>query len=139
MSPILKIDHIGIAVCGLDRSLKFYKDVLGLRLAFRERVEAEGVLVAMLAAASGEIDGRIELLESSESGSVIDRFVEKNGPGLHHIAFEVESLESTLELIQSQGYRIVGGIKLGADHRLCAFVHPQSTGGVLIELVQKIS
>ena len=130
------LDHLGIAVSSLTDALRFYESTLGLDAAARETVETERVRVAMLPAreASG---ARIELLEATDSQSAIAKFIEKRGPGLHHIALRVDDLAATLERLRSSGVRVLTDPQTGAGGHLYAFVHPSSTAGVLLELIQK--
>jgi methylmalonyl-CoA epimerase len=126
------IDHLGIAVRSLDEALKFYEAQLGLQVSLRETVAQERVNVAML-----PIDGpRIELLEPTEQESVIAKFIEKRGEGLHHVALKVPDLLSAVERLRSAGARILNDPQTGAGGHLYVFVHPSSTGGVLLELIQ---
>jgi methylmalonyl-CoA epimerase len=127
------IDHLGIAVRGLDEALPFYVEQLGLTLAARETVAGENVNVAMLPAG----DTRIELLEATGPDSPIAKFIEKRGPGLHHIAFQVDDLDAALDRIKAAGGQVLNEPKRGAGGHLYAFIHPKSSGGVLIELIQR--
>ncbi len=127
-----RIDHLGIAVRSLDQALKFYQEHLGLDVAARETVEQEKVNVAMLPLG----DPRIELLEPSGQDSVIAKFIDKRGEGLHHIALKVPDLSAAVERLQSAGARILNEPRAGAGGHLYVFVHPSSTGGVLLELIQ---
>ncbi len=126
------IDHLGIAVSSLEGALHFYRDQLGLTVTQRETVAGERVNVAMLA--TGE--SRIELLEPTETDSVIGKFLEKHGPGLHHVSLRVPNLEATVERLRAAGSRILNEPRLGAGGHRYVFVHPASTGGVLLELVE---
>ncbi len=128
----MKIDHLGIAVRSLDKALEFYRQ-LGLTVSARETVEHEKVQVAMLPAGGP----RIELLEPSEEDSVIGRFLAKHGEGLHHIAFLVPDLAASVATLKQSGARLMGEPQRGAGGHLYVFVHPSSTGGVLIELIQQ--
>lgn len=128
-----KIDHLGIAVKSLDKALGFYRDQLGLEVAARETVEQEKVRVAMLAAG----EPRIELLEPSEPDSVIGKFLEKRGEGLHHVALSVPDLARAVERLKAAGARLLNEPRAGAGGHLYVFVHPSSTGGVLLELIQQ--
>ena len=133
----VEIDHLGIAVRSLKEGLRFYERSLGIHLAHCETVAHEKVSVAMLPL-SGAVDPpRIELLEASGPESPIARFIEKRGPGLHHIAFRVDHLPSLIAQLVEEGVEVLGKPKVGAEGRLYVFVHPASTGGVLIELIQK--
>ena len=127
-----RIDHLGIAVRSLDQALKFYETQLGLHVAARETVAQEKVNVAMLPLG----DPRIELLEPSEPDSVIGKFIDKRGEGLHHVALKVPDLLNSVERLRSAGARILNEPRTGAGGHLYVFVHPASTGGVLLELIQ---
>ncbi len=126
------IDHLGIAVASLEGALHFYRDQLGLAVTHRETVAGEKVNVAMLAAG----ESRIELLEPTESDSVIGKFLEKHGPGLHHISLRVPDLAAAVTRLKAAGAnaRLIQDAAAGG-HRY-VFVHPSSTGGVLLELVE---
>ena len=129
----MTIDHLGIAVRSLDQALKFYQDQLGLPVSTRETVEHEKVHVAMLPLG----EPRIELLEPTEPDSVIGKFLEKRGEGLHHIAIRVADLNGTVERLKASGARLMNEPLAGAGGHLYVFVHPASTGGVLLELIQQ--
>jgi LAO/AO transport system kinase len=126
---VFVIDHLGIAVSSIDEALAFYQGQLGMRLAKRETVAEEHVHVAMFPA-------RIELLEPASPDSTIARFLEKRGPGLHHLALRVSDLNGTVERLRAAGARILNEPRPGAAGHIYVFVHPQSTGGVLLELIQ---
>jgi LAO/AO transport system kinase len=128
----VSIDHLGIAVRSVDQALKFYEAQLGLHVSMRETVANERVNVAMLPLGNP----RIELLEPTESDSVIAKFIEKRGEGLHHVALKVPDLLGAVERLRSAGARIVNDPRTGAGGHLYVFVHPASTGGVLLELIQ---
>lgn len=128
-----KIDHLGIAVKSLDKALEFYHDQLGLDVAMRETVAQEQVHVAMLALG----EPRIELLEPTEADSVIGKFIEKRGEGLHHVAIRVPDLANSVERLKSSGARLLNEPRAGAGGHIYVFVHPSSTGGVLLELIQE--
>jgi methylmalonyl-CoA epimerase len=127
-----RIDHLGIAVRSLDAALQFYEQ-LGFSVGLRETVEQEKVKVAMLPAGGP----RIELLEATTPDSVIARFIEKRGEGLHHVAIRVPDLAATVERLKTQGARLLNDPRPGAGGHLYVFVHPSSTGGVLLELIQE--
>jgi LAO/AO transport system kinase len=127
-----RIDHLGIAVRSLDDALKFYESQLGLHVGMRETVAQERVNVAMLSVG----DPRIELLEPTESDSVIAKFLEKRGEGLHHVALKVPDLLNAVERLRAAGARVLNDPRVGAGGHLYVFVHPASTGGVLLELIQ---
>jgi methylmalonyl-CoA epimerase len=127
-----KIDHLGIAVRSLDAALAFYEKQLGFAVGPRETVEHEKVKVAMLPAG----ESRIELLEATQADSVIAKFIEKHGEGLHHVAIKVPDLASAVARLKSSGARLLNEPQRGAGGHLYVFVHPSSTGGVLLELIQ---
>ncbi len=133
----VEIDHLGIAVRDLEESLRFYTFALGMDLIARETVPAEGVNVAMLPAGEGTEASRIELLEAAGNESPVARFLEKRGPGLHHIALRVDDLGAALERLRNEGARLLNEPRQGAGGHIYVFVHPSSTGGVLLELIQK--
>src|ERR1041384_1032226 len=129
----MKNDHLGIAVKSLGESLKFYRDQLGLDVSLRETVERENVNVAMLPLG----EPRIELLEATQPDSVIGKFIEKRGEGLHHVAVKVPDLLASVEKLRASGARLLNEPRQGAGGHLYVFVHPSSTGGVLSELIQE--
>ena len=133
MTDTAKIDHLGIAVKSLDRALEFYRDQLGLDVSLRQTVELEKVNVAMLPLG----EPRIELLEPTVADSVIGKFLEKRGEGLHHVAIRVPDLKASVERLRAAGARLLNEPRAGAGGHLYVFVHPSSTGGVLIELIQE--
>ena len=129
----MKINHLGIATTGIDEALKFWADSLGLENVHTETVEDQKVRVAMLPVG----ESRIELLEPTSDDSPISKFLEKRGGGIHHIAVEVDDIGAALEKLRAQGARLIDEKpRIGAEGCLVAFVHPASTGGVLLELVQ---
>jgi methylmalonyl-CoA/ethylmalonyl-CoA epimerase len=129
----MKIEHIGIATRRLDEALAFWSSVLGLQVEETEEVAEQGVRVAMLPI--GET--RVELLEPTRESSPIAKFLEKRGPGIHHIAVRVEDIRATLRQLKEQGMRLIDeSPRVGAGGCLVAFIHPSSAGGVLLELVE---
>ena len=129
----MKIDHIGVATDGIDDAASFYRDSLGLDVAEIEEVANQKVRVAMLPIG----ESRIELLEATSEDSPISKFLAKRGPGIHHIAVRVEDIRASLADLKQKGTRLIDEEpRLGAGGCLVAFIHPSSTGGVLIELVQ---
>jgi len=126
------IDHLGVAVKSLAEARKFYEK-LGLQVMPEETVEAEKVRLAMVPVG----ESRIELLEPTSSDSTIARFLAKRGEGLHHVALHVNDLAGTVERLKAAGTRLISDdIKIGAGGHLYVFVHPSSSGGVLLELVE---
>lgn len=131
----MKINHLGIATKDILEALKFWEDALGLENIHTETVEDQKVRVAMLPI--GET--RIELLEPTSEDSPISKFLEKRGGGIHHVAVEVENIETSLEKLKSQGVQLIDEKpRIGAEGCLVAFVHPKSANGVLLELTQSI-
>ncbi|MDE3839508.1 methylmalonyl-CoA epimerase [Bacillus methanolicus] len=131
---IKKVDHIGIAVKSLDKTLPFYTEVLRLELLGIEEVESEKVKVAFLKA--GET--KLELLEPTAEDSPIAKFIEKRGEGIHHVALGVESIQERINEMKSKGIAMIQDKpKTGAGGALVAFMHPKSTGGVLYEFCEK--
>ena len=131
--PPKQIEHIGIAVKNLEESVRFYTDLIGLKLLGYETVESEKVRVAFL-----EIgETRLELLEATSPESPIAQFIEKKGEGIHHIALQVDNSVERLDELKEKGIRLIHEVpKEGAHGNLVAFLHPKSTNGVLLELCQ---
>ncbi len=131
----MKINHLGIATNGIDEALKFWSDALGLENVHSEIVEDQKVRIAMLPLG----ESRVELLEPTSEDSPISKFLQKRGPGIHHIAVEVDDIEAALVKLRSQGMRLIDDTpRIGAEGNLVAFVHPTAAGGVLLELVQTV-
>ncbi|MDP4684965.1 MAG: methylmalonyl-CoA epimerase [Crocinitomicaceae bacterium] len=129
-----KIEHLGIAVANIEESLKMYETLLGTNCYKTESVESEGVKTAFLQVG----ESKIELLEASNPSSPIAKFLEKKGPGIHHIAFDVENIEAEIARLTAQGFELIHTTpKDGADNKLIAFLHPKSTGSILVELCQE--
>jgi methylmalonyl-CoA/ethylmalonyl-CoA epimerase len=129
----MKIEHIGIATRSIEDSLKFWRDALGLEVRHTETVEEQGVRVAMLPAGASAV----ELLEPTGSDSPVAKFLEKRGPGIHHVAVRVPDIRAALSRLKEKGARLIDEEpRVGAGGCLVAFVHPSSTGGVLFELVE---
>jgi len=129
------LDHIGMAVTSLEESLPLYRDLLGLRLLYEEEVESDGVRVAVLDLGG---DGHLELLEPTGPETPVGRFVEKRGPGIHHLALGVKDCAAALTALKTCGYRMLDETpRPGAGGKQIGFVHPKSTGGVLLEMCQR--
>jgi methylmalonyl-CoA epimerase len=127
---------VAIAVPSIARALPTYELLTGGAASEVEAVPSQGVLVAFV----GEGTGRIELIEPSSPESPVGRFLQSRGPGLHHLAYRVDDLENTLRQLEGAGLRLIDKApRPGAHGRLVAFIHPESTGGILIELVQETS
>lgn len=128
-----KVEHIGIAVRDLAVSVPLFEKLLNSACYKTEAVESEKVMTAFFQ--TGET--KIELLESTDPGGVIARFIEKKGEGLHHIAFEVADIEAEMERLKNEGFVLLNEKpKRGADNKLVCFLHPKGTNGVLVELCQ---
>ena len=124
-----RIAHIGIAVRGLDAILPFYRDILGLPEVPLD--DADGARIAGVAAG----ESLVELLEAQRADSPIAKFVDRKGPGIHHICFSVDDLDGTLAKAKAAGITLIDDVpRIGAEGKRIAFLHPKSTGGVLIEL-----
>lgn len=129
----MKIDHIGIATRNLGEGLAIWRDALGLEVDSTEEITEQGVRVAMLAVG----DTHVELLEALSPDSAVGKFVAKRGPGIHHIAVQVDNIAASLADLKSKGARLIDETpRVGAGGCLVAFVHPASANGVLLELVQ---
>jgi methylmalonyl-CoA epimerase len=133
----IELDHLGIAVRKLEEGLRFYEQLLGMQVTRRETVESERVNVAMLPLTGSSSGSRIELLEPMDADSTIAKFINKRGPGLHHIALRVDDLRTTVERLKSEGVQLLNEPSIGAGGHTYVFVHPASTGGVLLEFIQK--
>lgn len=130
----MTVDHIGVAVRSIDQALEFYRDTLGVEPAHRTVVAHEKVEAAMLP--TGE--SRIELLQPTADDSVIARFIERRGEGMHHLALQVDDVEAAAEAVRQSGRRlVVDRVQIGAEGYKYVFVHPSETGGVLLELVER--
>ena len=128
-----KIDHIGIAVSSLKTAISVYKN-LGLKVSRAENVSGMGVRVAFISVG----DVRLELLEPLSKDSVVAKFIEQRGEGVHHICIEVDDLAKILKKLQEKNFRLVyDKPQRGADQSLISFVHPKSTHGILLELSEK--
>lgn len=130
------IEHIGIAVKSLQRSIPVFEKILNTSCYKQEIVESEKVKTAFFNAHGN----KIELLEATEQDSVIEKFIEKKGEGLHHIAFKVSDIRQEMSRLAKEGFTLLQKEpKLGADNQWVCFIHPKDTHGVLIELCQERS
>lgn len=130
-----KINHIGVAVHDIEEAAKFYTEALGLTLGGIEEVPDQKVKVAFLPI--GEV--RIELIQPTSPDSPVAKFLEKNGQGIHHIAYQVADTGAEVERLLADGVRMVDQKpRAGAHNTQIAFVHPKASGGVLTELVQEL-
>jgi methylmalonyl-CoA/ethylmalonyl-CoA epimerase len=129
----MKIDHIGIATKSIEEGLTIWQDALGLKPDFTEEVTDQGVKVCMLPVG----DTHVELLEPLGPDTSVGKFLAKRGPGMHHVAIEVDDIRASLAELKKRGARLIDETpRVGAGGCLVAFVHPSSTNGVLLELVQ---
>jgi len=129
----VNVDHIGIAVKSLAEAVKVYQDAIGLHVYGYDEVDDQGVRVAMLTIG----ESRIELLEPTREDSPIEKFMMKRGEGIHHIALRVDDIEQALERLKASGVRLIDTTpRRGAHNTRVAFIHPSSTHGVLLELVE---
>ena len=131
---MLKIEHLGIAVKELTASIPLFEQLLNTPCYKTETVDSEGVNTAFFLTG----DAKIELLEATKPESPISKFIDKKGPGIHHIAFEVENIEAEMKRLSALGFELLNETpKNGADNKLVCFLHPKTTNGVLIELCQE--
>ena len=130
---VKKINHIGVAVNSIEESAPLYRDVYGMTDEGVEVVEEQKVKVAFFAVG----ESRIELLEPTSDDSPVAKFIAKNGPGVHHIAYEVEDVCAEIERLKGEGIRLIDEVpRCGAHQTQIAFLHPKSSGGVLTEMCQ---
>jgi methylmalonyl-CoA/ethylmalonyl-CoA epimerase len=129
----MNVDHIGIATHQLEDALALWRDALGLEVSFTEEVTEQGVRIAMLPVG----ESHIELLEPLSESSPVGKFLQKRGPGIHHVAIKVTDIRASLASLKEKGTRLIDETpRTGAGGCLVAFVHPASANGVLLELVQ---
>ena len=132
---MLKVEHIGIAVRSLSDSIPLFEKLLNTGCYKKESVDSEQVQTAFFKTG----DTKIELLESISEDGVIQRFINKKGEGIHHIAFDVHDIKAEMKRLKELGFRLLSDEpKTGADNKLVCFLHPKDTNGVLIELCQEI-
>lgn len=130
---IKKIDHVGLAVKNLDETLAFYRDVLGIQATSIEDYAPDKIRTAFLEVG----DASFEIMEPTSPESPVAKFLDSRGQGMHHISLEVDDLREELKKLQAKGVALVDKEPRQGAHYIVAFVHPKSTGGVLIELTQK--
>ena len=126
----MKIDHIAIAVNDVEESAKVYQKALGIDAIEFETVESEGVKVAIIPMENG----RIELMQPTKDDSPIKKFLDKKGPGLHHMALETDDIEGEVERMEGCGVQFLGKVRPGSAGTKVTFIHPKSLEGVLAEL-----
>ena len=128
-----RIDHIGVAVEDLDDAIALYEQRLGMPLQHRETVEEQGVEAVLL----GVGDSHVELLRPLRRDTAVGKFLERSGPGLHHVAYGTDDIDSAIEAVRDAGLRLIDERpRVGIRGSRVAFLHPKSTGGVLTELVE---
>jgi len=133
MPEIKRIHHIAVLVEDIDTSLKFWHDILGIEPSHISNMPNEAARIAFLPVGESEI----ELVQPVTSDSGLSRFLEKHGPGMHHLCLEVVNLQGFLRQLKTKGVQLINEEpNLGEDGRLYAFIHPKSTNGVLVELYQ---
>lgn len=129
-----KIEHLGIAVESLEKSIPLFEQLLNTPCYKTEAVENEGVTTAFFQTGAS----KIELLEATREDSPIRKFLDKKGQGIHHIAFAVENIHAEMKRLEALGFELLSREpKNGADNKLICFLHPKTTNGVLIELCQE--
>jgi methylmalonyl-CoA/ethylmalonyl-CoA epimerase len=130
-----RIDHVGVAVSDLDAGIALYEGTFGMPVAHRETVESQGVEAALLDVG----DGHVELLRPLGPETVVGRFIERRGEGLHHVAYAVDDIDATLERLRSNGIALIDErARVGIRGTRVAFLHPQATGSVLTEIVEPV-
>lgn len=132
---MLHIEHIGIAVSSLEKSIPLFEQLLNTPCYKKEAVESEGVETAFFQTGAS----KVELLEAANENSPIAKFIAKKGEGIHHIAFEVENIEAEMKRLSALGFELLNETpKHGADNKLICFLHPKTTNGVLVELCMSV-
>lgn len=130
----LKINHIGIATKNLKEALEFYADALGMEVEDFETVDEQKVTVAFIPCG----ESRLEIMESTDPNGPVGKFIEKNGPGIHHVAIEVDNIDEALKTLKDKEVRLIDEVpRIGAGGSKIAFIHPKSTKGVLLEICQE--
>jgi methylmalonyl-CoA/ethylmalonyl-CoA epimerase len=128
-----RIDHIGVATEDLDGAVALYEGTMGMPVSHRETVESQGVEAVLLDVG----EGHVELLRPLGPDTPVGKYLEKKGPGLHHVAYAVDDIEGVLESLKSAGIELIDSEpRAGIRDSRVAFVHPRSTGGVLTEIVE---
>ena len=132
MSTVKKINHVAIVVADIDQAVGFWRDALGIRLDHVEDVPSQKAKVAFLPVG----DSEVELVQPTTDDSGTAKFLAERGGGMHHLCFEVDDIQAKLDELKAQGVRLINETPLELPGRRMAFVHPKSTGGVLVELHQ---
>ena len=134
MAKITKVNHVAIVVEDIEKALTFWRDALGLTLDHVEDVPSQKAVVAFMPVG----DGEVELVKPTSADSGAGKFLAERGGGMHHLCFEVDDLAGKLDELKSKGVRLINEAPLELPGRRLAFIHPKSTGGVLVELYQLI-
>ena len=132
MAKITKINHVAIVVEDIERALGFWRDALGLELDHVEDVPSQKAQVAFMPVG----DGEVELVRPTDSSTGAGKFLAERGGGMHHLCFEVDDLDAKLEELKTKGVRLINETPVELPGRRLAFIHPKSSGGVLVELYQ---
>ena len=133
---VIGIEHIGIAVEDLEKSASFWKNIICLKHCGTEDVDEQGVLTDIYDTGAG----KIELLVSKYPNSPISKFIKKRGTGIHHICLNVEDIDKAIEQMKINKIKLIGDKPtIGAENHKVIFIHPKSTGGILVELSEKVS
>lgn len=133
MTSVKSVHHVAVVVANLEESLSFWRDALGMEVREVQDAPAEGSKVAFLPAG----ESQVELVLPTKADSGIARYLAKRGPGMHHVCLEVDDIEAVLARLQARGIRLIHDApQLGADGQRYAFVHPEASGGVLVELYE---
>ena len=132
MAKVTKVNHVAIAVADLEAALPFWRDALGLKLDHVEDVPSQKATVAFLPVG----DTEVELVKPTAEDTGVAKFIAEKGGGMHHLCFEVDDIEGMLAVLKAKGVRLINEVPLELPGRKMAFVHPKSTGGVLVELYQ---
>ena len=135
MAKITKINHIAVAVTDIEGALSFWRDGLGLDVDYVEDVPSQKAVVAFLPVGESEV----ELVMPAAAYTGVAKFLAERGGGMHHLCFEVDNIEEMLAQLKSKGVRLINETPMALPGRKMAFVHPKSTGGVLVELYEVIS
>jgi methylmalonyl-CoA/ethylmalonyl-CoA epimerase len=132
MAKITKINHVAIAVKDIDESLVFWRDILGMDLHHTEDVPSQKAVVAFLPTG----DSEVELVKPTVDDSGVAKFIAERGGGIHHLCMEVDDIEGMLAMLKEKGVRLIDEVARELPGRKMAFIHPKSTGGVLLELYE---
>lgn len=136
MSGFLRIEHLGIAVSDLEKANQLFHLLCNQPHYKVEKVASENVSTSFFKIG----ESKIELVQAGDANGAIAKFIEKRGEGIHHVAFEVENILEEMERLKKAGFQLLNDVpKKGADNKLICFVHPKSTGGILLELTQEIT